>query len=421
MRIVDLGIRRQPFHTQGHPVTFVTYKAQRAADTFLRSVLDNNRGIGELYGAELSGKTTLVSEFVRKLPDEIPVALVDGTGTSARELLTTMLAQFRYQGSIDTTDVGLNLLNEVSARIICENQPPLLVLKNINEMYPSGLRALRKLAALTIHQRFALRIILVNKRACSKIIHSPKMNPVGSRLVGSFELGSLSAKETYAYLHAKLQASGVDHPHRVLPISTCVELHKESGGLPGKLDGMTLRAIKWVDEPPILPEHIYPLTVESLSATIANASTADPDVDPNTPKLMVSATGKLLREIEVKQPKVTIGRARLNDVVINSEYVSKFHALMIFHKNTLFLVDLKSSNGMYVNSRRVRSVVLQHEDVIEIGNHRIKVYHPFGRAGATEAELDPADTSIMKTVGDMRRAVAKKILRIAPGQRQKSK
>ena len=421
MRIVDLGIHRQPFHTRGQPVVFIHYQSQDAADAYLKSVLNDSRGLGVIYGVGLSGKTTIVNRFVKSMPKQIAVAVVDGTGIGASELLATMLAQFGFKGSIDLADGRLNLFREISERVIREKQAPLLVLENINKMYPSGLRALRKLASLMVNEGFALRIILVNKRDYSRIIESPSMSPIGARLAGCFELGPLTAKETVKYLQGKLRASGVVHPHRVLPIATCIELHKKSGGWPGVLDGMTLRAIQWVDRLPIRREQIYPLAAQRPPVSDADASTTEQNIISDLPVILVSKNGQLLQEYEVKQPKIVIGRARLNDIVINNQYVSKYHAMLIFHNNTLFLVDLKSSNGIHVNSRRVRSTVLRHDDVIDFGNHRIKIYHPKGRVGATVEELDPADTSIMKTVADMRRAVAKKILRITPANRQKSK
>jgi general secretion pathway protein A len=420
MRIADLGVHRPPFHTSGQPVALVNYQARQAAETFLQTVLDDSRGIGVLYGTGFSGKTTIVNQFVQTLPEKIQVAVVDGTGLGARELLATMLAQYGHEGSIDLSDDRLNLFSEVSERVMQELQAPLLVLENINKMYPSGVGALCDLAALTTNKRFALRFVLVNKRDYSRVLHSPKMSAIGSRLIDSFALGPLTAKETVKYLQAKLRAAGVEHPHRVLPIATCVELHKESGGWPGVLDGMTLRAIQWADRLPIRREQIYPLAAQRPPVSDADAASAEQNDDPDLPVLLISKNGELLQEYEVKQPKTAIGRARLNDIVMNGQQVSKYHALLIFHNHTLFLVDLKSSNGIHVNSRRVRSTVLRHDDVVDIGNQRIKIYQPTGRAGVVTTEPDHADTSIMKTVADMRRLVARKILRIAPTKRSGS-
>lgn len=421
MRIEDLGGQKRPFHRHGRPVVFVQYQSQQAADKFLRRVLEDNRGIGVLFGIGSSGKTTIVNHLVRRLPTSVPVAVIDGAGIVASELLATILAQFGFKESIDLTDDLLNLLKDIVAHDVRTDEAPLIVLENINKMRLSALRVVCDLATLTMHQRFAIRFILVNRRACSRIIHSPKMSPIRKRLVGNFEMGPLTAKEALIYLQSKLQASGVAHPHRILPIATCVELHKVSGGWPGELDNLALRAIEQVDRLPIRREQISALAAQSPSIGAADSSVADQNPGRDIPKLLVSANGKLLQVFEVTQSKVTIGRALQNDLTVINQYVSKYHALLIFKNNTMILVDLKSANGIYINSQRVRSAVLRHDDVIQIGNHRIKVRHAASRTRLTYSESDDADTSIMKTVADMRRAVARKILPIAPIKRRKSK
>lgn len=421
MRIEDLGISRQPFHTRGQPVAFVRYSAQRKASEFLQHVINDIRGLGVLHGATSSGKTTIINQLIRSLPTKRPIAIVDGTEIGASELLATILSQFGYEGSIDLASGRSNLLTEVSSRVVSENRVPLIVLENIDTMYPSGLRALRELAALTVRKSFAMQFILVSQGDCSDLIRSSKLSPMGTRLVGSQGLDALTAKETAAYLHAKLKASGVEHPHRVLPIATCVELYKESSGRPGTLDDLVMRAISWADRLPIRREHIYPLTAERPAVRLADSVDSNQDPDHDAAKLMISVAGNLVQEFDLVHSKTVIGRARLNDVVLDNEFVSKYHAMIFFNNDTYFLVDLNSSNGMYVNSRRVPSAVLKNDDIIEIGNHRIKLYHPATRSGAKGLMQDLADTSIMKTVADMRRAVAQKLLHVAPDKQTGTK
>jgi len=420
MRIEDFELKCQPFRRQGRPVVFVHNQSQQAADEFLLRVLKDSGGVGELYGIESSGKTTIIDQFVRALPAEIAVAVVDGTGIGANQLLATVLAQFGYKGSIDLASDLLSPLKEVIVESMHTDQAPLLVLKNIDKMYSSGQQVLCELAALTINQQFALRFILVNKQAYCAGINSPNMRSIAARLVDTFELQPLTAKETVAYLHAKLRAAGAIHPHQILPTATCVELHKESGGWPGKLDGLALCVIERAEELPMRHENVHSLATQCASFSCEAVSTAKSIDGPDVPKLLVTSNGKLLQKFEVRQTNVLIGRACLNDVVMKNEYVSKYHALLIFNDNMMYLLDLKSANGIYVNSHRVRSTVLRHDDVLEIGNHRIKIDHPASRGRAANPDSDPADTSIMKTLADMRRVVAKKIRSVSSKKRKRT-
>ncbi len=245
------------------------------------------------------------------------------------------------------------------------------------------------------------------------------MTPIRTRQVDSFDVGPLTATDTLKYLYAKLRAIGVIHPHHILPVTTCAALHKESGGWPGALDYLTMRAIERVDKFPIRREHIDLVAAQIPSVSNAEPSTVDQNIDLVIPELLVTAYGNSPRKIEVKESIVLIGRAGLNDLVMTDRCVSNFHALLIFSNNGMFLVDLKSTNGIYVNSHRVHSSILRHDDVIEIGNCRIKILHPSSDVDVANAETDPTVAPIIKTDADMRRAIAKKILHISHTGRQK--
>ena len=416
MLIEDLEIQSRPFQTCGHPDTFVRCHCQQDADEFLQRVLTDKRGVGELVGPEKSGKTTIVNQFVKGLPADVAVAVIDGRRIGGSELLGAALAQFGYKAAIELNNDLLGVFKKFVVQELHTDRMPLLVVENVDKLHASGLQILCALAALTVHQQFLLRLVLVNRSPLSDIIDAPTMAPIRARLVGTFELRPLSARETLKYLHTKFRGSGVVHAHHVLPIATCVELHKQSGGWPGELDRLTLRAVERAEQLPIRPEHIHPKVVHRPSRRRMASLIKKPNADSETPRLLVTSQGKLLQEFEVKQPKVLIGRACLNDVVLNNQYVSKYHASLIFNNNTMYLVDLKSANGIYINSHRVRSTVLRHDDVIGIGTHRIKVSHPSSRVRAENPDFDATETSIMKTVMDMRRAVADKFLRVVPAK-----
>jgi hypothetical protein len=78
-----------------------------------------------------------------------------------------------------------------------------------------------------------------------------------------------------------------------------------------------------------------------------------------------------------------------NTVVIDSPAVSSHHAC-VFREGTLFAVeDLQSTNGTFVNGRRVSRHALQHGDVVQIGSHELvldEVVEP-AETAPDEAEL----------------------------------
>jgi len=68
----------------------------------------------------------------------------------------------------------------------------------------------------------------------------------------------------------------------------------------------------------------------------------------------------------------TIGSAPDNDVQIQSNFVSRHHAQLVqTHKGSV-LGDLNSTNGTFINSRRINKRVLRSGDIVTIGKYRFR-------------------------------------------------
>lgn len=65
-----------------------------------------------------------------------------------------------------------------------------------------------------------------------------------------------------------------------------------------------------------------------------------------------------------------IGKASDNDIVINNSFISDYHIeLFVDENNAVFLTDLKSNNGTFVNGKRLKGFIrLQSKDEVFIGN-----------------------------------------------------
>jgi len=74
----------------------------------------------------------------------------------------------------------------------------------------------------------------------------------------------------------------------------------------------------------------------------------------------------------VLRGRTTIGRDRDNDLPLAMRSVSRHHAVLIPAFRTAFVQDLKSTNGVLVNRRRVRCARLDHGDVITCGEAQFR-------------------------------------------------
>ncbi|MGI9132592.1 MAG: FHA domain-containing protein, partial [Rhodoferax sp.] len=90
------------------------------------------------------------------------------------------------------------------------------------------------------------------------------------------------------------------------------------------------------------------------------------------PKMIVSIDEVVIKEVQLTKDKTTLGRRPYNDIVIDNLAVSGEHALLQMVAGEVFLEDLNSTNGTYVNGKAIKRQQLQNGDAIEIGKYRIK-------------------------------------------------
>ncbi len=89
-------------------------------------------------------------------------------------------------------------------------------------------------------------------------------------------------------------------------------------------------------------------------------------------KLVVSLDGVVIKEVQLTKDKTTLGRRPYNDIVIDNLAVSGEHAVLQMVGADVFIEDLNSTNGTYINGKAIKKQLLTHNDTVEIGKYKIK-------------------------------------------------
>ena len=80
----------------------------------------------------------------------------------------------------------------------------------------------------------------------------------------------------------------------------------------------------------------------------------------------------VLKTIETDKEVITIGRNVKNDIQIDNLSVSKQHARIVKRQGKYFIEDMKSTNGTYLNEKKITKQKLTNNDVITIGKHTLQ-------------------------------------------------
>jgi len=65
--------------------------------------------------------------------------------------------------------------------------------------------------------------------------------------------------------------------------------------------------------------------------------------------------------------RLTIGRTATNDIQLNTQCISRRHAVIVTENGSTKIVDSGSKNGVYINEKRVIEQMLKNDDIVMIG------------------------------------------------------
>jgi predicted component of type VI protein secretion system len=111
------------------------------------------------------------------------------------------------------------------------------------------------------------------------------------------------------------------------------------------------------------------------------------------PKFLLKFHAAVIKEIPVEKTPLTIGRKPENDIVIDNMAVSGHHARLTLQGTAYVIEDLQSTNGTYVNEKRIVHASLKDNDQIIIGQHILVFVHP-------DAVAEPVLQSPMNAIMD---------------------
>ena len=103
-------------------------------------------------------------------------------------------------------------------------------------------------------------------------------------------------------------------------------------------------------------------------------------------RLILMFNKQVVKEYPLLKESVTIGRNEENTIQINNLAVSGYHARIDTAGNDFMLTDLQSTNGTFINDKKVVSHKLSHGDNIIVGKHVIL----FVGTGVEAGEVKPA-------------------------------
>src|SRR6187401_3832405 len=90
--------------------------------------------------------------------------------------------------------------------------------------------------------------------------------------------------------------------------------------------------------------------------------------------IIISEKGGAERRESFERSEISVGRVQGNDLMLPKGNVSKRHARLIYRDGRFIVTDLNSTNGTYVNGRKItQATIVREGDRIYIGDFVLRI------------------------------------------------
>lgn len=392
------GLATEPFAEQADDSFFFPSDQHLRALEFMGHSLWTKARLGLVTAENGCGKSLLITRLLKDLDERVNVACVQREHIGPREFLLEILRQFGFTLADDDKTDRRRLLERYLAHQAGTGRLCLLIVENAQSMHPSVLEELRCLAAVEQDGVRVLKILLLGQPSLNLVMESPRMAELTAGNVSRFSLNPLSEDQTAAYVAHRLRAAGAPNPDALMAYTLLPQIHACSLGIPANINKLCSRALVHAREEGAgqVTSSALEKAIEDLgwvrrrlrveNAVLEQVAALAPT--PSQGKLVITVQGEAEREIALNADRLLVGRGEDADVRIDSVFISRYHALIVRDGNRDLLLDLGSTNGLLVNSRRILRRALRHRDLIQVGPARVM----YVNEQANNAQPDPGET-----------------------------
>lgn len=111
--------------------------------------------------------------------------------------------------------------------------------------------------------------------------------------------------------------------------------------------------------------------------------------------IVVKFKDSVIKELPVDRSEIKIGRHPDNDIHIDNPAVSGFHARIVNYRDGLYIEDLNSLNGTFLNDKKVGRAPLKNKDAVTVGKHVLIL---MGEPPADLAPMEPVSSNLEATM-----------------------
>ncbi|HEY1898350.1 MAG TPA: AAA family ATPase [Steroidobacteraceae bacterium] len=426
-------LRELPFRLSPDPQFLYLSKQHARAKAYMESTIWFTDGFVVITGEIGSGKTTLIESFLQEVQRDVVVAQIGQTQVSVVQFLQAVLVQFGFSPFKMKKAELIATLNNFLVEKFIAGSKVLLIVDEAQNLSLKVLEEIRMLSGVETTKEKVLRIILAGQPELNAKLDAPELVQLAQRIRLRFHLGTLSDTEMRAYIHHRLEVAGAAD-RVVFAEDTYPEIFRYTGGVPRLVNTLcdtAMLAAFGLDQDCVTLKDVQTSLLElrwhepqnrggrpaDAAATPGSSSTsnghgsgahhANPLSDTASElgmgepvgRIIVATEGRTIQELPLAVGRVIVGRTSDNDLQIDSRFVSRHHCQIVTSAEGSVIEDLNSTNGIFVQGKRVRRYNLNDGDIVVIGKHELMYvdeHRARARLNSTEgaAEVAPLEKPV---------------------------
>jgi general secretion pathway protein A len=379
-------LQELPFRLSPDPQFLYLSKHHARAKAYMESTVWFTDGFVVITGEIGSGKTTLIETFIQELDKDVVVAQINQTQLSPIAFLQSVLVQFGFSPFRMRKAELLATLTQFLVEQYAAGRKLLLIVDEAQNLSSRVLEEVRLLSGVETTKEKTLRIILAGQPELSAKLNSPELVQLAQRVRLRFHLTPLTGSDVDAYINHRLEVAG-SAGRRIFSPEAIALVGRYAGGIPRLINTLcdtSMMSAYALDKDSVDVAEVQSAIDElqwveygSRTNRFSASEVSLPVLKPTGPdmilgRLWITNEGRTVAEKELRPGRLIVGRTPENDLQIDSKYVSRHHCQLTVTQEGTLLEDLNSTNGVYMNGRRVRRHLMRDGEVIHVGRHELR-------------------------------------------------